>query len=264
MKRNGFIRLPRLNRTQRIVCNLLASLLFLFLLWAVWGFPAPTTRLAAKWAAAAFGLPEPKILYEEAWQASYNRKDVVLGWKDGRLATVPCRRGRLYFREINSDFFFAEPENGAALLYTAEYVNLPYRNPVLYVWTDQTEAVRAEMDLRLRGVFHVGYTNQNYGISDEETYYDWDEIYTLTAEAAGNGVFPFKISPKYEDMPDSDDRPPGVHMRAMAEETSFWALQNLRNGRGDRDFSADVSVTFFDGAGNALRTWEKCLWPLEN
>ncbi len=39
-------------------------------------------------------------------------------------------------------------------------------------------------------------------------------------------------------------------------------LVSLRDRRGDMDFAAEIAVTFYDGAGNTLGTWEKTMWPL--
>lgn len=255
---------PRLNRGQKVIRNVVLTMAMLAVLWGVRGFPAPTTQLAANWAAAAYGLPEPEILYEGQWSESNpRRKTVILGWGDGRTASALCGEGDLFFRRIYNEFYFSEPEEGIALLYTSEWVNPPHTNPTLYIWSDLPEAARAEMALRLRGVYNVGYADESGGISDEEIYYDWDETYSLTAEGNAHGIFPFEIASKYEDMPESDDRPAWVHMRAMAEQSSFFDLAGLRDGHGDKDFAAHISVTFYDEAGNALRVWEKTLWPLE-
>lgn len=259
MKLPGWV--PRLNRGQKIIRNVLLTVMMLAALWAVKGFPAPTTQLAASWAAAAYGLPEPEVLCEGPWgePMPHYWKDVILSWEDGRLASALCGRDRLFFQRIYNEFYFAEPEDGTALLYTAQWVNPPYTNPTLYIWSDLPEAVRAEMALRLRGVFHVGYSDENRGIFDEETYDDWDETYMLSAEGNTHGIFPFTVIPKYTEMPENSDRPAEVYLLAMAEEESLHGLTYLRNGNGDKDFAADVSVIFYDQEGNMLRTWEKTL-----
>lgn len=61
MRRREFIRLPRLSRGQKIIRNLLAALLFLFLLWNVADRPVPLA-LALRWEAERYGLPAPEIL----------------------------------------------------------------------------------------------------------------------------------------------------------------------------------------------------------
>ena len=56
MRRGGFIRLPRLSRGQKIIRNLLAALLFLFLLWNAADRPV-SLALALRWEAERYGLP---------------------------------------------------------------------------------------------------------------------------------------------------------------------------------------------------------------
>lgn len=250
---------PRLNRGQKIVRNLLLTAAALAALWGVKGFPAPTVQLAARWAAAAYGLPEPEVLYVGDW---YNhRRTAVLGW-DGLMASAECVEGDLFFQRMYSSFHFVTPEEDAALLYTAEWVNPPHRNPMLYVWSDLPEAVRAEASLRLRTVVFTA-ANRGDGEFHGGSSHDWDETYLLTAAGNGHGIFPFEVPPKYAAPPEaeSDGRPRQAHLR-VGEEIVLNGLVSLRDGRGDTDFAAEIAVTFYDGAGNALQTWEKTMWPL--
>lgn len=250
---------PRLSRGQRVLRNLLLAAALLAVLWGVKGFPAPTARLAAKWAAAAYGLPAPEVLYTGDW---YNgRRTAVLGW-DGLLASAECVKEDLSFQRMYSNFYFVTPEEGAALAYTAEWGNPPYRNPTLYIWSNLPEAVRAEAALRLRAVVFTGAFHAEADDSPAERSYDWDETYALTAEVDGRGIFPLAVSPKYMGTAETerDGQPGRAHLR-LGEDRALHDLVSLRSGRGDADFAADISVTFYDRAGNALQTWERTLWP---
>lgn len=250
---------PRLNREQKIVRNLLLTAAALAALWGVKGFPAPTVQLAARWAAAAYGLPEPEVLYVGDW---YNhRRTAVLGW-DGLMASAECVEGDLFFQRMYGSFHFVTPEEDAALLYTAEWVNPPHRNPTLYIWSNLPEAVRAEAALRLRTVVFTGAFHAEADASPAGRSYDWDETYTLTAEVDGCGIFPLAVSPKYMGTAETerDGQPGRAHLR-LGEDRALHDLVSLRSGRGDADFAADISVTFYDRAGNALQTWERTLWP---
>lgn len=49
--------LPRLSRKQKVLRNLLAVVLLVFLTWTVNDFRAPTANLALRWRAEEYGLP---------------------------------------------------------------------------------------------------------------------------------------------------------------------------------------------------------------
>lgn len=61
------MKLPRLSRKQKVIRNLLAAALLLFVTWGLREFAAPTPGLALRWKAETYGLPEPQVLYRTEW-----------------------------------------------------------------------------------------------------------------------------------------------------------------------------------------------------
>lgn len=53
--------LPRLSRKQRVIRNLLAAAVLVFLTWGLRGFAPPTPGLALRWKAETYGLSGPGI-----------------------------------------------------------------------------------------------------------------------------------------------------------------------------------------------------------
>ena len=160
---------PRLTRRQRVVRNLAAVVIALFLTWVILDFPAPTLGIAARWEAAQYGLPAPEVLYCSDGAGG----DGILQWEDGRLALTRCDSGTLSWSL--GDFYFTEPEDGGALLVPDMYGYKPAY--MVYFWTERTDAVRAEASLRLQTEVNVKITDSDG--SSEEGHYDWDETYEM-------------------------------------------------------------------------------------
>lgn len=234
--------LPRLTRRQRVFRNLTAAICALFLVWAVLDFPAPTMGIAARWQAERYGLPAPEVLYCTEGIG----KDAVFRWEDGRLA-IAKSDSDLWSWSLG-DFWFTEPEDGGALL-------VPFLSDIdfdhtLYFWTEQTGAARAEASLRLRTVINVDVTESDG--SSAEAQYHWDETYEMEAVPDQNGLCRLEIPRKY----DADD----FRLEASAERTAFTEFSSAyRNGSGVNR-AAELRVSFYDGAGNLLDTWEKTLY----
>lgn len=146
MRRREFIRLPRLSRGQKIIRNLLAALLFLFLLWNVADRPVPLA-LALRWEAERYGLPAPEILYQSDWDRGH-RREVILGW-EGLAAsgvfqkTWPGGLGELYGLD------FQPAEEGLRFFATNRPLVTP-RGFDFYLWTDTPEAARVACQVELR------------------------------------------------------------------------------------------------------------------
>lgn len=231
---------PRLTRRQRVIRNLTAVVITLFLAWAVLDFPAPTPGLAARWQSARYGLPAPKVLY----CADGSGGDMVLQWEDGRLAITKC-----YSSPLNwalGDFWFTEPEDGGALL-------VPDMNNdahTLYFWTEQTNAARAEASLRIRTEANVRITDSDG--SSEEAHYDWDVTYEMETAPERNGLCRFEIPIQYEE---EDSR-----LQASAERSALWEFSNTFQKGTGVNRAADFSVSFYDETGALLDTWEKELY----
>lgn len=242
MRRQGKLPpwVPRLTRRQRVIRNLTAAVVALFFAWAVCDFPAPTLGLAARWQAARYGLPAPQVLY----CADERGGDAILQWEDGRLAITRCDSRNLNWSL--SDFCFAEPEDGGALLVPDLY-NPPYR---VYFWTEQTGAVRAKASLRLQTEVNVKSTDSDS--SSEKGHYDWDETYEMEAVPDQNGLCRFEIPLKY----DEDD----FRLQATAERSALHEFSWTAKTNGGANRAADFTVSFYDESGTLLDTWEKELY----
>lgn len=255
--------LPRLSRKQKIVRNLLTALVLAILVWGMyWDFAAPTLGLEVRWKAEEYGLDAPEVLYRSDWERG--SADIVLSWPDGRLATAECYRGGL-FRTVGN-FSFAEPEDGAAVLYQCTILD----PEAVYLWAED-DAARAVCRLRLRADMKVSFTDEA-GVTiigeapEEQTvtagahYENWDETYTMETVPNDRGVYRFDIPRKYQPEYYGDGTEE-ERLRESAEQSVLMSFGRLRHGReGGRDFAADISVTFYDEAGNVLRTWEQELW----
>ena len=230
------IRLPRLSRGQKTVRNLLAALLFWFLLWNAADRPVPLT-LALRWEAERYGLPAPEILYQSDWDQGH-RKEVIVGW-DGLAAsgvfqrTWPGGLGELYGLD------FEPAEEGLRLFGT----NRPLVTPEgfdFYLWTDTPEAARVECRVRLRDTAHPGISPE----TGEAVYFE--ETYALEAEVNRHGVAALNIRRQGENA---------------WENAALWHFYHMMfNSRGAvYPTEAHVTAVFYDAAGNALRTCQRHL-----
>lgn len=234
MKRRKFIRLPRLNRTQRIVRNLLASLLFLFLLWDLADHPAPMT-LALRWEAERCGLTAPEILYRSDWDQG-DRREVILGW-DGLVAsgvfekTWPGGLGEVY--GLN----FQPAGEGMCVFGTSRPLVTP-KGFDFYLWTDTPGAVRVECQVRLRDTAYPG-TDAETG----EPFY-FEETYRLEAEVNRHGVASLNLRRQSENA---------------WEDSALWDFYGMISGASGAVYptEARLTVVFYDETGNALRTCER-------
>lgn len=234
MRGCGFISLPRLSRGQKIIRNLLAALLILFLLWNVAERPVPMA-LAIRWEAERYGLPEPEILYRSDWDQG-GRREVILGW-DGPVAsgvfhrTWPGGLGRMYTLD------FQPAEEGLRLFGTNRPLVTP-RGFDFYLWTDTPGAVRVECRVQMRDTAYPG-TNMETG----EKFY-FEETYRLEAEVNRHGVAPLNIRRQGENA---------------WEDSALWEFYRMLSGDGGAVYSteADFTAVFYDEAGNVLRTCER-------
>lgn len=240
--------LPRLSRKGRIVRNLVTVLVLLLFIWALRDFAPPTVALAVRWRAEEYGLAAPEILYCSEWER--DRADLLLRWEDGRLASSRCYRW-LGSRSVG-EFCFAQPEDGGAVLFQAQ-TGTPA--DTVYFWADEPEAARAECRLRLRSDIQASWTDESAGTSASD-HFDWDETYVMEAVPSPQGIYCFPITLKYP----NEENEAALRTRAMAEESALRSYNNIRRRVVGTDFAAELSVTFYDAAGQVLGTWEQELW----
>ena len=217
--------LPRLNRKQKVVRNLLTVALLLFLAWAARDFHAFTPDQALRWKAEGYGLSQPEVLCRTEWRER-DRRDVVLRAGDVFATAMEYRFGWMYYTV--SDFQFAEPEGGPVVFLQEYGAGEP---KAVYVYADLPEAARAVCDLRLQGIAN--------GVV-------FDETYTMEAEPNEQGIYRFLLERKY---PNGNTK--------TAEELILWVFQSAADGAGDPDFSYDMTVTFYDTVGNEVYAYEK-------
>ena len=234
MRRRGFIRLPRLSRGQKIIRNLLAALLFLFLLWNVADRPVPLA-LALRWEAERYGLPAPEILYQSDWDRGH-RREVILGWESLAASGVfqktwPGGLGELYGLD------FQPAEEGLRFFATNRPLVTP-RGFDFYLWTDTPAAARVECQVGLRDTAHPGI-----GPETGKAFY-FEETYGLEAEVNGHGVAPLNIRRQGENA---------------WEDAALWDFYSMMFSSGGAVYPTEAHVTavFYDEAGNELRTCER-------
>lgn len=224
--------MPRLSRQQRIVRNLLAAALLLFVTWSVRDFAAPAPGLALGWKAETYGLPRPEVLYRTEWgNGGPERRYVILRSGDTFGAATEFRYGWCAYTV--GDMEFVDPIGPAAFF--VEDVGMLMAPPeAVYAWAELPEAVRAVCALRLRDVVNGS---------------EFDETYTMEAAPDANGVYRFPLERKYTDG--------GRQEKAERLELSLLASR-IRSGP-KVDFNCDVTVTFYDEQGEVVHTYEEVL-----
>lgn len=217
--------LPRLSRKQKVLRNLLAVALLLFLVWAINDFHAPTANIALRWRAEEYGLPAPEVLHRGEWE--WNSRDVV--FRAGGFYGTAREYKYGWLEYVESDFQLAEPEGPVAFLQESGTID----PEAVYVYADLPEDARAVCALRLREIVNGR---------------EFDETYTMEAEPNAHGLYRFPLERKYS------DGVPGT-----AEEGALWVFQSTARGSGDPDLICEVTVTFYDAGGNEVHTYEKVL-----
>ncbi len=246
------MRLPRLNRTGKIVRNLLTVLALTFLLWAYSDFQAPSLQTAVNWKAETYFLEEPEVLgiFDRENRDGY--QDVLLRSGDV-FASAAVKRRFPGFYDVSGFQFAANTGEQMAVLQQVER----FRGPeALYVWADVPGAVRAECKLRLQSDIDTRIHVEDVLVANE--HYDWDETYTMTAEPTEKNVYRFAIQRKYPERdPEGNYRDQTLQ---MAEESSLRDFQFIPGHTPGPDFTCDLRVTFYGADGTVLETYEKALW----
>lgn len=215
--------LPRLNRRQRVIRNLLAAVLLLFLAWAVNDFRAPAANLALRWRAEEYGLPAPEVLYRSAWKG--DQRDVVFRAGGFYGTASELRYGWLEYAATN--FLVVEPEGPVVFLQE----NRSMDPEAVYVCADLPDDVGAVCTLRLREIVNGS---------------EFDETYTMEAEPNEYGAYRFVLERKYPDGYRRDD-----------EKLTLWQFQSAARGSADPDFFGELTVTFYGAGGNEVHLYEK-------
>ena len=82
------------------------------------------------------------------------------------------------------------------------------------------------------------------------------ETYVMEAVPSPQGIYCFRITLKYP----NEENEAALRTRAMAEESALRSYNNIRRRVVGTDFAAELSVIFYDAAGQVLGTWEQELW----
>lgn len=243
--------LPRLNRRQKTVRNLLAALGLLLVLWLVNGFAAPTLDLAVRWKAAEYFLEEPEILgvYPREISQDWKEDDVLL--RDGDVFASTIRRHRfLWFQEV-LEFWFAEPETGPVVFLQQRD---SFDTTAVYVYAELDSDVRAVCDLQLRSDITVRISGDGQQAS---RHFDWDETYTMEGTPNENGLYRFAVEMKY---PRDNRAGYEEQLRPMAEESAFHSFQAIPRRAAGSDFACDVTVIFYGADGKPVYVYQRTLW----
>lgn len=215
--------LPQLSRKQKVLRNLLAVVLLVFLTWTVNDFRAPTANLALRWRAEEYGLPAPEVLYRSAWEG--DRRDVV--FRAGGFYGTARESRYSWLEYVATDFLLVEPEGPVVFLQE----NRRLDPEAVYVYADLPDDARAVCALRLREIVNGS---------------EFDETYTMEAEPDAHGLYRFILKRKDPDGHRNDD-----------EELTLWEFQHAALGSADPDFFSELTVTFYDAGGNEVHIYEK-------
>ena len=220
----------KLNRKQKTARNFLLAAAVLLLWWFLMGARPLTLRQAAAWEARKWGLAgKAEIRYME--------DEYVLFASDGYLGLTKMERK---LHGITCWTESLEREEEVTLLWRTR--NAWSGAPELYLVTQREDAAAAQVRVRLRNDVSVGQDTQL-------RTFRWDEIYTaetLLERGAGHLTF----LPRYEEA---------GNMEYLAEMQVFQNLHAALLGYSQQDFTAEVTVTFYDEAGNTAEIYEEVI-----
>lgn len=240
--------LPKWNRRQKVIRNLLAVGLLVFLLWFANDFTAPTMGLAVKWEGEKYFLKSPEVL--GAFPREQDRDSDVLIRDGDVFASAVCRKRFLCFRELLG-LQFTEAVEGPVAFFQQQDV---FDVTAVYAYADLEGDVRAECDLRLRSDIDVTVSGDG---QYAHQHFDWDETYTMEAEPDENGVYRFALQRKYPRDPQASYQ---EQTWSSAERSALLSFLSVPRHSARTDFACDVTVTFYDQAGEVVHIFTKELW----
>ena len=242
-------KLPRLSRKQKIIRNLLAAVVAVFLLWMVDDFQAPTSGLVLRWELESYGLEVDEVLYREEF--SEGQRSVV--FRAGKYYGTALEQKSGLLGRVIHQVHLKEPTEPVSIL---QEPGSFYREPLsVFAVADIPGAARAVCSLRLRGSIYTSITAEDVRVADE--HYNWDETYTMEAVPTEQNVYRFILQRKNPKDWEAGYR---EQTKQMAEESMFNNFQWITKNSADRDFVCDLTVTFYDAAGNEVDTYEETLW----
>lgn len=241
-------RLPKWNRRQKTLRNLLVTGSLVFLLWFANDFAAPTLDLAVKWEGQQYFLKSPEVL--GVFSREQGRDSDVLIRDGDVFASAVCRKRFLCFRELLG-LQFTEAVEGPVAFFQQQDV---FDVTAVYAYANLEGDVRAVCDLRLRSDIEVTISGDG---QYAHQHFDWDETYSMEAEPDENGVYQFALQRKYPQDPQASYQ---EQTWSTAERGTLLSFQSVPRHSAGSDFACDVTVTFYDQAGGVLYTFQKELW----
>lgn len=241
-------RLPKWNRRQKTLRNLLITGLLVFLLWFANDFAAPTLGLAVKWEGEKYFLKSPEVL--GVFPREQDRDSDVLIRDGDVFASAVCRKRFLCFREMLG-LQFTEAVEGPVAFFQQQDV---FDVTAVYAYAELEDDVRAVCDLRLRNDIDVTVSGDG---QYAYRHFEWDETYTMEAEPDEHGVYRFALQRKYPWDPVAGCQ---EQTWSTAERGTLLTFQSVPRHSAGADFACDVTVTFYDQAGGILHTFTKELW----
>ena len=176
--------IPRLSRKQKLIRNLLAAVICLFLLEWMMSFPCLTAEGLLRRGSRAYLLEHTELLYDGqnrgaggiCWPTVYGRKvDTLLAVRYGRS---PLGRQLLTVK------LYREPDNIYCFRQMNFFGELPLR---VLAFGDLQEAARAEMECTVEVAAGVGDAQRTL----------LHETYTAEGEWAAPGAVSFTLTPRY-------------------------------------------------------------------
>ena len=241
-------RLPKWNRKQKVIRNLLVTGLLVFLLWFANDFAAPTLDLAVKWEGRQYFLNSPEVL--GVFPREQGRDSDVLIRDGDVFASAVCRKRFLCFRELLGLQFTEAVEGPVAFFQQQDSFDVT----AVYAYADLEGDVRAVCELRLRNDIDVNVSGDG---QHAYQHFNWDETYTMEAEPEENGIYRFALQRKYPQDPQASYQ---EQTWSTAERGTLLSFQSVPRHSAGSDFACDVTVTFYDQAGEVIHTFHKELW----
>ncbi|MCI8303652.1 MAG: hypothetical protein HFF52_03395 [Lawsonibacter sp.] len=156
-------KLPRLGRGQRILCNLVLTLICLYALWARAGYPLPTAELEFRRMERTHLLPRSEIVFNSGkdgpllWrdlpEPGFLDRDAVVGMTKNQVYVYVSGHNRLEICSLE-DGIFSIPMYGVSAVWTYRG-NLKMGTPLLFLNVPE-ETERAEVEVWLDGQQRAG------------------------------------------------------------------------------------------------------------
>lgn len=230
-------------REQKVLRNFLLAAAILFAWWFFSGARPLTLSQAVRWKALELGLKEPPEII--AVKNGKNHQRSVVFTADGMAVlgrVEPAAAG------VVARVYDVEELEEVTVLWEQDHASLFGGIPPLCVITRHRGAVEAEVRLHLKDEVSVGH----YTTLHE---FQWDEVYTFTAEMKQGAAF---LEPEGKYPEEYDENAEG-YVLYLAEAQVLNDLRHAIDGYQQDHFEGTIALTIRDRDGNTLAECEDTL-----